>query len=507
MAEREYEADLEKVVDNLLSEESDPKPIVVIAGTAGSGKSTAVMRLGLRLSGRGLSCGFTNTEIDLSPRDLRAFASLGELPSVVLIDDADRFGSEASLLARDLRMAESRPLVILAVRTGRAGRIADRLSLLNVPHEELVVPRLTDQDVDALLDVLDQANRLGVLKNQAREEQRRAFRARERANRDLLVAMLEATSGRRFEAKLEEEFDQLDGEHRFAYAMVAIATAYRFGLTRHQLLLGVGDASNASLQAIDDLLRRLLVLEYPRGDLRVRHRVVGERIVRYLTRSGQIRDPLLSLAIAIATDQGPSGGGDTRQARTLRVLINHDWLRRVLGGDPARGFLAELEPYLSWEYHYWLQRGSLELEIGDRSLAENFLNQAAGMEPNDMLVQTELGYLRLRIAVEEPDAVHARELLDEGLSALYGVIKRRNHFDPHQYDIYGRMALRWCERSDISEVETRDVLADAADVVDQGRKNHPGDTQLRDLYVAIQNRRLGHDGGEGGSSLPSARSV
>ena len=365
--------------------------------------------------------------------------------------------------------------------------------LLGVEHEELIVPRLTDTDIDSLLRVLDSANRLGVLKNQPRAEQRRAFRARERANRDLLVAMLEATSGRRFEAKLEEELDQLRGQQRFAYAMVAIATAYRFGLSRDQILLGVGDRSNESLQAVRDLKRRLLILEYPGGKLRVRHRVVGERIVRYLIRNGSISDPLLSITIALATGQGPRSSQYTAAYHVLRRLINHDWLRGALKGDPARGFLAELEPYMAWNHHYWLQRGSLELEIGDQSLAENFLNQAAGIEPNDLLVRTELGYLKLKIAVTEADPIHSKELLEDGLNDLEWVMSRRNHFDPHQYDIYGRMILEWTARDDTPDSDRDELLRRADETVRQGRKKHPGDNRLRELFVQIANRRLGLD--------------
>ena len=492
-APREYESRLREIVDNVLATEDAPRPVIVLAGTAGTGKSTAIMRLGLYLVGKGVECAYTSVDFDVSPRDLRSLAGLRELPDVLLIDDADRFGAEASMLGRDLRRAKGYPLIILAVRTSRVGRISDRLKLLDVEHEELIVPRLTDSDIDSLLRVLDSANRLGVLKNKPPAEQRRAFRDRERANRDLLVAMLEATSGRRFEAKLEEEFDQLQGQQRHAYAIVAIATAYGFSLSQDQILLGVGDLSNETLQAVQNLTRRLLVLEYPGGKLRVRHRVVGERVVRYLISNGSIGDPLLSITIALAVGQGPRSSRQTKAYRALRRLMNHDWLRRALRDGPARDFLMELEPYMAWDHHYWLQRGSLELEIGDRSLAENFLNQAAGIEPNDLSVRTELGYLKLRIAVAEPDAVQSKKFLEDGLGDLEWVMSRRSHFDPHQYDIFGRMILKWTERDETLDSDRDVFLQRAFDTVQRGRENHPRDNRLRELFVAITNRRLGHD--------------
>src|SRR5690606_30877221 len=113
---------------------------------AGSGKSTAIMRLAMLLSAKGVECAWSSADFDVSPRDLRSWAALGAMPPAVFIDDAGRFGAEISLLARDLRLAETRPLLVLAVRSGRVERIADRLTLLKVEHHELVIPRLTDPD-------------------------------------------------------------------------------------------------------------------------------------------------------------------------------------------------------------------------------------------------------------------------------------------------------------------------------------------------------------------------
>ena len=142
--------------------------MIVLAGTAGTGKSTAIMRLGLHLVGKDIECAYTSVDFDVSPADLRSLEGLGDLPDVLLIDDADRFGAEASMLARDLRRAEGNPLIVLAVRTSRVGRISDRLKLLDVEHRELIVPRLTDSDIDSLLRVLDSANRLGYSRTSAR---------------------------------------------------------------------------------------------------------------------------------------------------------------------------------------------------------------------------------------------------------------------------------------------------------------------------------------------------
>jgi hypothetical protein len=50
-----------------------------------------------------------------------------------------------------------------------------------------------------------------------------------------------------------------------------------------------------------------------------------------------------------------------------------DFLLRTIGVMSARDFYTRLEALLSSDYHYWLQRGSLEVEVGDVRKAENFL--------------------------------------------------------------------------------------------------------------------------------------
>lgn len=492
-AEREFEAGLRVRIDQLLHDQGPAaKPVIVVTSTAGSGKTTACMRLGHSLTGEGVEVGWIDEETNASPLDLRNIAAVGDLPRVVIIDDADRYGNELAPLAGELVKAPSHPVVVVSARSGRVGRIADRLQFLGIRHEEVVVPNLTDVDIERLIAVLDRFNRLGQLKNKPLDRQIREFKDAERGARQLIVAMLEVTSGRKFSEKMREEVDQLSGTQRLVYAMVAIATAYRFAVTQEQILLGVGDASNETMQAISELERRLLFVRRRSGDLQVRHRVVGERIVDHLIAAGAMREPLQSLAVAMAAQLGPMASRNAPAYRNMRVLMNHDWLRQALGIAPAKQLLGELEAYLSWDHHYWLQRGSLELESGNEALAENFLNQAAAIDPHDLLIQTELAYLRLKQAVAEPNGVHARELLEEGLAGLGAVIESRAHFDPHQYDILGKMTLQWIRRGDVIPSEREELLRDAATKLERARKVYPRDDRLRELTVLLQNERLGH---------------
>jgi len=491
-AQRESDADLERLVRESLTPGLGAGKVILVSGTAGCGKSTAVMRLALRLTASDVSVGWVDSSIDISPLNLRRSMEEDDRPLVLVVDDADRYGNELPGLIAELCKTSRCPTIVVTIRSGRGfERFADRAEALGVSVLEFFVPNLADRDIGAVIDALEAHNRLGVLKGQPRAAQIGAFR--EAAGRQLIVALLEATSGRRFEELLVSEMQELPDDSRDIYAIVAVASALRFGLKRDELLLAVNDASNATLASIDTLQRRNLLTVDAQGDLRVRHRVIADVLTRALAKDRLLADIVIGLGVAAASKIGPETRYGHRHYRRVRSLMNHDWVVEQIGVADARRLYEELEPFLQWGHHYWLQRGSFELEHGDLQLAQNFLNQSYAIEPEDSLVQTEYAYLQLKLAVAEPSSGESRRLLDEGLDLLRHSIRRRQ--DPHQYHIYGRMALDWLRRGDVTGPERARLLDDALHWVELGRGVHPRNEWVRQLYVDVQNERLGlgHD--------------
>ena len=371
-----------------------PRGAVLLTGTAGSGKSTSLMRLALRLSAdKGCSVSWIDKSDSFSiGAILHHFEHpAGDLPSVIAVDDADLFGRQLSVLTRDLLHSEGQPIILLAVRSGRVDSVINQAFLEDSPPAEITMPPLTDSDIDDLLDVLERENRLGQLLGRSKGEKRHAFT--QLSGRLLLVAMIEATSELKFQDKVLDEYDQLDDSTGIAYAIIGAATAYRFALSRDEVLLATGDPSNAMLNNIDSLLRRRLVLESD-GYLRARHRRIGEILVDQLQRSGQLEQVLECLYFVAASKVAPSVGRHARARKLMRFLLNHEFLVRAVTIDGARRLYGSVEGLLQWDYHFWLQRGSLEVQHhGHLGQAENFLGQARALAPDDPYVVHEWAYL------------------------------------------------------------------------------------------------------------------
>ena len=490
-APRRCDVELEELVRAQLLISDQPRDTVLLAGTAGSGKSTAAMRLALTLTASGTRVAWVDSSVDLSPLNLRRWMDTPNAAPVLIIDDVDRYGNAAPVLTAEIARASHRPLIVATIRSGRgADRFADQYAQIGRPLHQFYMPDLADEDILALIALLDANGRLGILKGRDRDQQVRAFR--DAARRQILIAMLEATSGRRFEDIIESELRELSDDTHDLYAITAVASALRFGLTRDELLLAMDDRSNATLASIDALQRRRLVIADSSGTLRVRHRVIGEVLIRALARDGQLADIVTGLAIAAASKVNQATRRGHPAYRRLRALMNHDWLTQHLGVAASRQVYEALEAFLQWDYQYWLQRGSYELEHGEFQHAENFLNQAYSLNADDPLVKTEFAYLTLRRAVIAHIPGEARDNLREGFALLREAISDREGSDPHPYHIYGKEGLEWLMRGDVTPRERKDLLDELQTVVLEGVQRHPSDERLRQVLVEVQNAQLGH---------------
>ncbi len=486
--ERENDAAIWGGIKGLLSK-SGCKGLVIITGTAGSGKSTALMRACLRLMAEGTRVGWIDKLTDLAPREIRSSMRKDNSPHVLAIDDADLYGTYLASLVRELVTDDRNPLLIIAVRAGRLDRVLNPVVLAGIPITEFAIPHLTDNDIDALLDVLDKANRLGILKGKPRQEQERAFR--EYAGRQLLVAMLQATSGGRFHEKIFTELSELEKEAYIIYSLVAVSTSFRFGLSKDEILMASGDYSNTLLNSLDELLRRHVLVSAGDGTVWARHRVIADILLEEIQKTGKLSEVLSGLTFVAGTKVTPTLPRSARPWRLLRSILNHEFLIRTIGRESARNLFGELEPLLSFDSHYWLQRGSLEVEFGDLGLAENFLNQANSLAPDDAFIQNELAYLLFSKATANPSAPNAQALVDEATKLLEDLMSLSDRCGPYPYHVLGSQGISWARRGIKSALEKERYLRRIVRRVEEGCKKYPREGDLEKLLDDLKKEYMG----------------
>ena len=224
---------------------------LVVTGTAGTGKSTVMRRLALSMQAGGKRVLWLRDDAPGTLAEIRAAALAEDAGAAVFIDHAQRFGRRGVELIRAIAETDSAPFVIAAMHSTSYEELKVAPSLYGIDFENVVLPNLDDREIDDLIASLDKANRLGRLTGMTDEQRKAEFRSR--AHRQLLVAMLEATSGQRFEEKIESECRSLPADLALAYITTVVATVNRYELPRDLLLAALSDYSSEGLAIIDRL--------------------------------------------------------------------------------------------------------------------------------------------------------------------------------------------------------------------------------------------------------------
>jgi hypothetical protein len=275
--ERETDSKIYEIAQTVLSSKESTKSLL-LTGTAGSGKSTSLMRLGLKLSSDGVPTYWVDEQSNFEVARLWELVAESDGPMAILIDDADLWGYLISDWARELPKIRAGVLFACALRSTKVDILLGPAALKGSKTYEVVMPHLTDADIESLISVLDNENRLGVLKGKSHEERVEAFR--KQAGRQLLVAMIQATSGKRFEEKAIEEFEELPPLQRQLYAVICVVSSQRYTLDREEILLACGRSDNESLNELENLVRRHVILSQDKlSGYRARHRVIADVVI------------------------------------------------------------------------------------------------------------------------------------------------------------------------------------------------------------------------------------
>jgi len=481
--ERNFEGDLKERLSR-----RDGGLAGFVTGTAGAGKSITLRRLALEYQAEGLDVLWIDMQNEVPLFQTRRLVQEAAA-DVVVVDDIDGLRDHTVGFVRDLLTDTPNLLLLASARSTRFVhlRIAERLR--DLPTIQFAVPNLEDSDIELLIDALERARRLGKLQGMTHDQQVAVFR--DKAGRQLLVAMVEATSGEKFDEKIDRECAELTANTALAYSIVAVATNLREHVSRDELLLAFGDADNEALDALDELLRGRLVLEPQSDQLAVRHRYIADRVVDYFRNRGMLATPLQGLTYALAASARLGMDRRSRVARFLVKLLNHDmWLRQA-GVGAAREAYESVEPQLHWDSHFWLHRGSVEVEAGDLRRAENFLNQARGIAPGDPFVETEWAYMNLKRAAQEARAEGSLERAQEAIGALDDAIEQRGRLDSYPFHILGSQGLSWVRRAPVTREKKIALLAHMRETLRKGKSWHPYSEELIQIHKDVEAEYLG----------------
>lgn len=470
---------------------SDHNPSgVVVSGSAGSGTSTIMMRVALQLASAGTQVVFLDSYQSLAPHHIApALADVAE-QAVVFIDDASNSLPLVTAVVESVRTA-SRPLLLVAgERSNRSGRLMQRLSSLDTLSFE--VPNLTDHDIDSLIDKLAEFNLLGKLAGKTRKEQRYEFSIR--AEKQILVAMREATQGDPFDQIIESEFDSIESdEAKIAYLAICLGTSFNARLTIEQFLASTDLFPNEALQLLDTQLKGIALRREPhQRTVQARHRVIADVLLDHLAPRNLVKAAYIRLLQTLAHDLDFSQPKRSKVFKLYRDVINHKLIQQRFRADiaAAREIFRSLEDYLKHDYHFLHQYASLELEYDELVTAENYLTQAEELAPKtDDFIQSTKALLFYKQAAASHKLHEATVLRDEARQILAEQIKNRPD-DAYPAHILCTQELEWWEQWPTKPAERRKLINALRDDVTSYCKRYPHSRRLRELKKKIDERYL-----------------
>jgi len=460
--------------------------IIPILGSAGCGKSTILRRIGLTLAQSGLATFLTNSE--QLPRPGSIARALDAIPTraVLLFDNAEGALGLLPAIARELRTADRPPILLVATRTNdfdrKIGKFDDECDIT-----EFHVPHLDPSEIKAVLGVLERQHLLGQLRGMSQTDRVREFQMR--SNRQILIAMREATTGRGFDDIIKDEFTQLSpDEAKILYLCTALATDAGYRIRKDELV-GCATVRPAEAMYLIDRSLRDIVLPTGVGEdlLLLRHRLIAEFMVDEAAPREQLAIAYIRLLRMLAGQLGDRSWR-SRTFGFYRDVINHRTIYRRFSGNvnTARDIYESLREHFATDPQFWLQYGSLELEANVLDLAENYLDQALSLDPDDRFIKSAMGHLLFRKALDAETKVQSLKFREEGSEILLEQIFDPEVVDIHSYHIYCSQRFGWIRKWGSSFDERKQEIEELRKIILRACDHFPRSRELIQLREDIE---------------------
>lgn len=215
-----------KLLNSLESEQARVE-MRVLRAPAGLGKTVALRRMAWDLASKGHLCLYLRESGRVDTSAIENLLHSIDERLYVFIDNAPKHSNDIEFLIRRIRQTNRSLTVITTSRVNEWNMFCENLDGLLKQDDYFEIYNLSEHEIDGLLAKLDIHNALGDLKNKSDVERKKFFMGF--ANRQILVALFEATHGQPLQRIILHEYMGIGSpEARKLYRGVALL--HRLGI-------------------------------------------------------------------------------------------------------------------------------------------------------------------------------------------------------------------------------------------------------------------------------------
>lgn len=467
--------------------ENPKQKLISLLGTAGSGKSTILKRLGVRLSQNGVTVFISDSDFLPKPTELIDVLIAIKERVVLMFDNAASVLPQLPNLIGAFSRLDYPPVIAISLRSNHRDKLNYHIDPEVTENKIFKVPNLDDAEINSLIAKLEQYNLLGRLKGMSEAKRIKQFKWH--AKKQILIAMKEATSGVSFNDIIKSEFTEIKPDEAKILCL-CIALCTELGFTNSQQdFVGFSEAEhNETLHYLHNVLDGTIMWVGDTGEFMIRHRILADYMIKHCASLDMLKVAYIRV-LAVLAPELVGTHGRSKKFNLYKSLINHQILfnRFQKNIEYAREVYESLTPYFDRDAHFWLQYGSLEIEGrgGNLILAENYINQAESLAPHYRYIQSAKCNLYYKMANAQDDITHALEYKHKADELATMLITDNPDNDPHISHIQCRGTYNFIIIWVTDRNERVKQLDELRQLITIQVKRHPRDKKLEQAFQLI----------------------
>lgn len=383
----------------------------VITGPAGSGKSTMLKWLALSSSDDGRRVYFMPSKVESIVDVISRLEEANSDRYMVFVDRLDYFRKDLSCIKNKF------PKVLLV--GAESIRIWDRRlkDYLDSPGV-YSVKGIDEVDADEILEKLRKFGPWTRLSNMKPVERRREIL--ERSKRQLLIALMEATTGSGFDEIVGRDFSGVDEDDMVFFLAVCIATMHRCHLS-----MSMASRLASKLEKCESpkiIAARLVgAIEERNGCYVARHPVYARKVLEIVDNIGLVSRAIgMLLGVFTSYPHPVVKHVDSVGAALFKSIINHKFLSDSLRSDEGAviDVYSRYEKYFESDGLYWLQYGLSLRSFNRQKEAYDRLATAYNAYPHDHTIHAFAQQKLILAASELTSDDLAKQYMDEAVQML-----------------------------------------------------------------------------------------